>query len=294
MLGLPLLEFLMFIFVVVVYMVASIIGVFQLRANGEKYRLLLRLLVCLALVFEVVMLLFRGLAINAFPLTGLFESIIVLTIVFGIMYLSLSVTIRQVWFGSVMVWLILLIILIAGSVAAPASQPRAIAATPWAIAHGIAMVLGGASLAFAATNAFLYLLNRGKLKKKKISHILGKIPNMEKLESMNLRALEACFLFVTFGIVSGIGMAVINVTSLGTSFADWMIDSKIILIAIVWLLLGLTVILRRMITLKGKAMAYLTITAFVLILFALTGTVVFCETKHDFVKSDTTVSEIKK
>ena len=124
--------------------------------------------------------------------------------------------------------------------------------------------------------------------------VLGKIPNLEKLERMNVHALEACFLFVTFGIVSGIGMAAINSAALGMSFAHWLVDSKIVLILVIWAFLGITLILKRTIALNGKTTAYLTITAFILILFALAGTAVFCKTKHNFIKPGAAASEIKR
>ena len=124
--------------------------------------------------------------------------------------------------------------------------------------------------------------------------VLGKIPNLEKLERMNVHALEACFLFVMFGIVSGIGMAAINSAALGMSFANWLVDSKIVLIVIIWAFLGITLILKRTIALNGKTTAYLTITAFILILFALAGTTVFCKTKHNFIKPGAVALEIER
>ena len=291
---LPIFELVMFVSVVAAYIAAAITSVLQIVAGGRMYRQFLVAFVGIAAAMETIMLLSRGIAINAVPLTGLFESLIVLTIVFSLMYLFLSITIRQVWFDCVMVWIILLMVLIAGGVAAPASRPEAIAARPWAIVHGIAMILGGASLTFAAASAVLYLLGRNELKNKKFMRVLGKIPNLEKLEHMNVYALEACFLFVTFGIVSGIGMAAINSAAHGTSFTSLLTDSKIVLILVIWAFLGITLILKRRSALKGKTTAYLTITAFILILFALAGTAVFCKTKHNFIKPGAAASEIKR
>jgi hypothetical protein len=148
-------EMAIFVLVVMFYIAAAAVGFLQLLVAGEKYRRLLMPLVCLAIVLEAVILIFRAVAIKGVPLTGLFESMIVLTIVFGLIYLSFSIAIEQVWFGSVMAWVILAMILMAGTVAEPAAEPHAVAATPWAIAHGIAMILGGASVIFETVSAFL-------------------------------------------------------------------------------------------------------------------------------------------
>ena len=291
MLGLPIPEFVIFVSVVLIYLAAAIIDTFQLLSGGDKRSRFLRPLVGLAIVLEAVILVLRGISINAFPLTGLFESMVLLTIVFGLVYLFISISIKQIWFGSAMVWVILLVFLLAISVAAPASKPYIIAATPWAIAHAISMILFGSSMTFGAVAAFLYLLNRSELKQKRAAKVLGKIPNMEKLEQMNLFALEICFVLITFGIVSGVGMLVINRATLGIEISSWLTDPKFILIAIIWLLLGMIVVLRRMLVLKSRTAAYLTILTFILVLFTLVGTTVFCGTSHNFIKSGTMVHE---
>jgi ABC-type uncharacterized transport system permease subunit len=290
MFGLPTPEKIIFFSVVVVYLTAGIVGILQLLSGGDKYKRFLLPLVSLAVTLEAVILIFRAVSIKGVPLTGLFESMIVLTIVFGLIYLFFSIAIQQVWFGSVMVWLILAMILTAGIVAEPASEPRAEAATPWAIAHGIAMVLCGASTAFATVSAFLYLLGRGKLKRKKVMQVVGRVPNIERLERMTLLGLKACFILMMFGLVSGIGMAVANSATLEIN----VFDSKIVLIMASLALLGTILTLRRMVALKGKTTAYMTIAAFALILFAIVGTTVFCGTTHDFTKAVIDTNEVRQ
>lgn len=287
MLELPIEEIIVFAFAVTVYLAAAIIGILQLLTGGEKYRRFLSPLVVLAVVLEVVILILRAVEIKAVPLTGLFESMIALTAAFGLVYLFFSIAIEAVWFGSVMVWVIFLMILLAGIVAEPASEPEAVAATPWAIAHGAAMVLGGVSIMLATASAFLYLLGSHRLKQKKVIQVLGRVPNLEKLERMNLFGLKACFVLMTFGVVIGIGMAAAGSAALEMTFLDWVTDAKIVLIAVVWVLIGIILALWRAAALKGKMIAYMTIVAFVvLILFAIVASTVFCGTKHDFVRDD--------
>lgn len=260
------------------YLVAAIMGVLQLRSEGRKYKRFLVPLVALAAVLEAVVLIFRAVAIKAVPLTGTFESLIVLTVVFALVYLFLSIAIQHVWFGSMMVWVIFGIVVLAGAVAEPASAADYVASTPWAIAHAVAMILGGVSLMLATTSAALYLFSRRKLKQKKVLAILGKVPNIQKLEEMNIFGLKSAFVLMTFGLATGIGLS----ASLGLSAGDWFTDSKIVLVASVWLLLGLTLLLWRAAKLREKTIAYATIVASILILFAAVGTLMFCGTWHDF------------
>jgi len=294
MLELPMTEIIIFIFVVLLYLAAAIVGILQLLTDGEKYKRFLLPLVSLAVTLEAVILIFRAVAIKAIPLTRLFESMIVLTIVFGLIYLFFSVAIRQVWFSSVMVWVMLAMILMAGTVAKPASEPRTEAATPWAIVHGITMVLGGASITFATASAFLYLLGKRKLKRKEVMQVLGRVPNIEKLERMNLLGIRFGFVLITIGLISGIGLAVVKSAALELNALDWLTDAKIVLIAAAWMLLGTILALRRMAALKGNMTAYMTMAAFSLILLALVGATVFCATKHDFTRSGVKTVEVRE
>ncbi len=275
-------EMTVFAFVVVVYLAAAIVGILQLQAGGERYKRFLLPLVSLAVTLEAVVLIFRAIAIKAVPLTGLFESMIVLTIVFGLIYLFFSIAIQQVWFGSVMVWVILVMILMAGIVARPASEPHAVAATPWAVAHGIAMVLGGASITFAMASAFLYLLGRRKLKRKKVMQVLGRVPNIEKLEHMNLFGIRVGFVLITIGLISGSGLAFLRSAMLGMHIIEWLTDGKVVCTITAWVLLGTILVLNRLLLLKGKTRAYMTALAFVLVLFAILGVAIFGVTQHDF------------
>jgi ABC-type uncharacterized transport system permease subunit len=281
MFDLPFPEMALFILVVIISITAGTVGILQLLMRGEKLRQALFALVSLTITLEAVILIFRAIAIKAVPLTGLFESMIVLTIVFGLICLFLSIAIHKVWFASVMVWVMLLLVLMSGIVAEPPSQANAAASTPWAITHAIAMILSGASAMFAAASAVLYLIAERKLKQKNLLYILGKVPNIEKLERMNLLGLKSCFVLMTFGLASGIGLAATS-SSLNRTAIDWLTDAKIVLIAVVWLLLGTILLLWKTVSLKKKTIAHVTLVAFALILFAVVGTSVFCGSGHDF------------
>jgi ABC-type uncharacterized transport system permease subunit len=271
-------ELIIFTFVVAGYFAGAVVGVLQLLSGGERYRRFLQPVVCLAICGEAVLLIFRAAAIKAFPLTGLFESMIVLTMVFGLLYLFFSIAVQQVWFGSVMVWVILAMVLMAGAAAEPASQAEEAASTPWAIAHGVAMILGGACITFATASAVLYLLGRGRLKQKKVMAVLGRVPNLESLERMNLFGTVTGFVLITIGLASGLGLASLS----GGGVMEWLSDGKVGCMIAVWTLLGSILALSRVYVLKGKGRAYMTVAVFILVLFAFSGVSILGTTRHDF------------
>lgn len=280
---LPTTEKILFVSAMVIYVIAAAACIRHLRRGGEKYRYLLISLVALAVCLEAVLLIFRAIAIDAFPLNDLFDSMIVFTIAFGLAYLFLSVAIDQVWFNSVMVWVLLALTLLAGKVAGPVPEfVEHAAQTPWAIAHGLAMVFGGVMVAFSTASAYMYLLGNNRLKNKQIGKVVGRLPNIEKLAKMNLFGLKAGFGFITFGIISGFVLTLVIKMRGGPTIAKWLVDPKIVLMLVAWFMLACVLVLRGAIRLKGRAVAYITMVTFFFIIFAIVGVTFFCGTQHVF------------
>ncbi len=276
-------EAVVFVMVGLAQAAAGVVTVLQLRAGRRRYDALPAALVLATVVLSVGLLVLRGLSIRAVPLTGLFESLIVLTVILGVLYLSLRSAIEQVWFGSVMIWVILGMVLAAAFVARPAARPQQLAATPWAVAHATAMILASAAVMFAAANSALYLLGRYRLKHKGIAQVLGRIPNMETLVRMNRLAVRTGFVLLTVGVMGGLGLAHVD----GTGMARWLADIKVICIVAAWGLLGVTVILDRLGLLKVKTRSYATIAAFGLLLLAVIGVTIAGATRHKFYQAPT-------
>jgi ABC-type transport system involved in cytochrome c biogenesis permease subunit len=271
-------EAVVFVLVVLAQAAAGLVAVLELRAGCQRYGVWSVALVLGTVVLSTGLLALRGLSIRAVPLTGLFESLILLAAVFGVLYLSLRPAIDQVWFGAVMVWVILGMLVAAALVTRPAARPQELAATPWAVAHATAMILASASVMFAAANAGLYLLGSYRLKHHRVMQVLGRIPNMETLTRMNRLAVGLGFVLLTVGVLGGLGLAQQD----GTGIAKWLTDIKVLCIVAAWGLLGLVLILDRLGRLKVKVRAYATMVAFGLLLVAMIGVSVAGATRHKF------------
>ena len=148
-----------------------------------------------------------GLSIRAVPLTGLFDSLILLALIFGVLYLLLRPSVDQVWFGSVMVWAILGMVLVAALVAKPASRPQEVAADALGgrarqchdPGDGLDRVCGGQFRPVSARQLQAQAQRRS-------SQVLGRIPNMETLVRMNRLGVRVGFVLLTVGVVSGLGL----------------------------------------------------------------------------------------
>ena len=282
MLELPIIERVLFYLALLGFGAATVLGVRSVSAGKSKFHRAMLFLVSCGVLLEGVILALRAASIKAFPLTGLFESMIVLTIVFSLIYIFFSRVIPQVWFEAIMVWIILLMAVLSGFVAGKAVELDPAAQTPWIIVHGLSMVAGGAMLAFSASMAGLFLLCRRKLKQKKLTGFIGMMPSIDKLEWLNVIGLKISFIMMTLGLASGIVMAKFKAVELELQMIDWVSDSKFVIVFVAWILVGLILAMHHAASWRGKRIARITIVAFFLILFALAGATIFCNTKHDF------------
>ena len=183
MVHLPVPELVLFLSAGVLCAGAALIGYMQLRPTGQSYPRLLMPLICLATCLEVIILVMRAVEAQAVPLTGLFESMLVLIIVFNLLYILLSIAVTQIWFSSVMVWMILGLALLTGMVAEPASSSAKVEVTPWVVFHSIAMVISTAFITFSMVAGSLFLVTSNRLKHKKVMKVLGRVPSIQWLQA---------------------------------------------------------------------------------------------------------------
>jgi ABC-type uncharacterized transport system permease subunit len=285
MFNLSALEVTVLLLVVAVHATAGMMAALQLLKRHRRYESLLMPCILAAVVLDAALLVLRGISIQAVPLTGLFDSLILLALIFGILYLLIRPSVDQVWFGSVMVWAILGMVLVAALVAKPASRPQQVARTPWAVAHASFMILATASIVFAAANSALYLLSSYRLKHNGVMQVLGRIPNLEALVRMHRLGVRVGFILLTVGMVSGLGLSLFD-----TGIARWLADTKVICILGAWGLLGAILVMDRFGLLRIKAQVYVTIAAFGLILVAIIGVTVAGATQHRFSQADPPMS----
>ncbi|MHC4554386.1 MAG: cytochrome c biogenesis protein CcsA [Planctomycetota bacterium] len=201
---------------------------------------------------------------------------LILMVFIGITFLFLSAFMQQVWFLSVMAWTLFIITLLAAVVAKPEAK------TPWVVVHAMSMSMAGAMIVFAAAMSILFLWSRMRLKSKEFLKLFGKMPTIEKLESLNLLGLRLGFIALTFGLVSGVGLVVFKSAGLDMTLGDWLTDSKIVLTGVSWVLLLFVLLLRRVLAFGGKVVAQATLVVCFLILFAFVGSKILCKSDHNF------------
>ena len=277
------LEKYLFLGILFLSVLSFVLAYVQIVKADVRFRRLLMVFASLQIAMGVILLISRSHAIQAFPMTDIFGSMLVLMVLVGMTFLLLSAFMQQVWFSSVMVWVLLALVLLSALVAKPAAMPQEVARTPWVMAHALSMSLAGATIIFAGAMSILFLWSRSCLKKNQFVKLFGTMPTIEKLQTLNLLGLRLGFVAMTFGLASGIGLVAVSSQELGLTPADWLTDSKIVLIAVSWTLLLCILILRRLFAFSGKVVAQATLVICFLILFAFIGSEIFCKSGHGLI-----------
>ncbi len=276
---LPTQEVIAFVMAGCLYAASAVLATVQLRSKKETVTWFIVGPVCTAVCLNCLVLVFRAVSISAIPLTGLFESLLVLNLVLGLLYILMSFGMTQVWFSVAMIWPMLGLTILAVLVAEPAAKlDDNMPVTPWTVFHAISMLLSSGAMIFSTASASLYLLSDYMLKHKKVMSVLGRVPNIEWLRHANKRGLILSFLGMSLGLISGIGLTVAASTKMDMAWTD----PKIVLMAGTWCLLIIILSWHTFAGLSDRTMAYATVVMLFFVIFAVVGVTIFCGTRHVF------------
>jgi len=127
----------------------------------------------------------------------------------AIAYMALLLRRSESWIGLFVLPLLLAIIGVA--IAVP-NQPinRASTAVLWRMAHGIAMTLGTMFVALGFAMAIMYLFQEWRLKSKRASSRLIRLPSLEYLQVFGSLCLLCSAASIGFGVVSGVIMNLVQ------------------------------------------------------------------------------------
>lgn len=134
----------------------------------------------------------------------------------------------------------------------------------WGVVHGLLLLLAGVGVCVAFLASVMYLIQARRLKAKALPGHGLKLLSLERLETMNRRALVMAFPLLTAGMLIGIA----RMLQADAPTQTWT-DPRILAAAALWLLFALLLYLRYGAHLRGRRLALLTIVAFALLVVTL-------------------------
>jgi ABC-type uncharacterized transport system permease subunit len=132
----------------------------------------------------------------------------------------------------------------------------------WPAVHGLLLLLAAIGVCVGFVASVMYLVQVHRLRAKIPPGHGVKLLSLERLETMNRRALLLAFPLLTAGLLVGL----VLLFKTGEQAAGWL---RILSVVGLWLVFAILLYLRYRVHARGRQMALLTIVAFALLLSAL-------------------------
>lgn len=154
--------------------------------------------------------------------------------------------------------------------------PSDIVLGPIVAVHVLAAAFGYAAFIIAALSGLMYILLFHHIRKSRFGIVFDRLPALEELDDMNLKASASGLFFITISILVG-GYWMGHILD-GVS----VLDPKIIVAFLIWLLFASNIALKKILHRNGLLTSYLSLAGFVILMFSMLAVNAYFSTFHVF------------
>ncbi|HZY89204.1 MAG TPA: cytochrome c biogenesis protein CcsA [Gemmataceae bacterium] len=202
------------------------------------------------------------LAVQRPPLVWQAGWMLFLSWVLAIFYLAGSVHHRRQAWGLFVLPLVLALIGLSSAFGPPRSGSEGVLAVQdfWGRVHALVLFLAAVGVCVGFLASLMYLFQARRLRTKALPGKGLRLLSLERLESMNRRAINLAFPLLTAGVVIGATLLLQE-----RDLPGWT-DPRVLSTLVLWLAFAVLVFLRYGYHLRGRSVAVLTIAVFFLLL----------------------------
>ena len=166
----------------------------------------------------------------------------------------------------------------------PAVSPRpAVLQSPLFTIHVITVLFAYASFALAGVLGVTYVLLYKEIRAKQLGFFYARLPSLQMLDGMNGRAVTVGWLFLTAGIaIGGFWATQVGGSPDPRAQAMSLVDPKILVAIISWVVYSFAVYARRAIGWSGRRAAVLSAIGFIIVLLNFLPVGYFLTKSHNF------------
>jgi ABC-type transport system involved in cytochrome c biogenesis permease subunit len=164
------------------------------------------------------------------------------------------------------------------------SEPRsAMLESPWFGIHVSSLLFAYASFALAGVLGVTYMLQFKEIKAKDLGFFYDRLPSLNVLDEMNLRAVKIGWLFLTVGLITGgIWASQLQPSTSSVPSSLSMADPKIFVAVLCWAVYSFELYAQRAIGWRGRRAAWLSAVGFGIVLLNFVPVSYFFTTAHNF------------
>lgn len=123
----------------------------------------------------------------------------------------------------------------------------------WLMVHISTVLIGYAALVLSAVASVYYLLQERQLKRKSVTPSANRLPPLATLDRVITQSMNAGFVFITIGTVTGVVWAFIE------SGTGWILDPKIVFFLFTWAFYLAMIFLRVSAGWRGRRIAWMAV-----------------------------------
>jgi ABC-type uncharacterized transport system permease subunit len=149
--------------------------------------------------------------------------------------------------------------------------------------HVSSLLFAYASFALACVLGITYVLQFKEIKAKDLGYFYDRLPPLQVLDEMNLRAVKIGWLFLTVGLIAGaIWASQIRATGDPRSHSMTLADPKIFIAVLSWAVYSFELYAQRAIGWRGRRAAWLSAVGFAIVMLNFVPVSYFFTNSHNF------------
>ena len=226
-------------------------------------------------------LLLSGLAYAHVPLANTWESLSFVAFALALVYLVLEWQMKERATGAFLLSGVLFLQILSSAFITHSREVPEILRSPMFGIHVVTALLGYVALAVSAMYGIMYLLQYRQLKRQNVGLLFQRLPNLETLSRLNVRALGLGWVGLTVAILAGTAWAVTLARS-GVLDTNILLDPKFLMTLGLWAMYGLCLGGLYIFRWPKNTLASLSVLAFALMLASSLVVTLVVPSFHDF------------
>jgi len=246
--------------------------------NGKQKNLITKTtpILFILVLIHLTELVTRHLALGTMPLSTMHDAFSFLAFSILIVYTIIELTVSNRASGLFILGFACVLEVLSSFNLSWEKETNALLANPFFAVHASMSIIGYTALSLSALYAFMYIYQNRNLKLKRIGTLSYGLPALTYLEKMSIRSVVIGIIMLGLGIMHGHFQA----NKVFGSY--WPLDMKVVVTDMIWMFYFVGFILSQIMKWRGKWMAYLSLSGFIILMFIGVVVTLLGESFHRF------------
>ncbi len=229
----------------------------------------------IAVSLHALSLILRGLVQHRHPIANPLESMTMIAFAVAVVHLFIEVTHKNQGAGAFVIALVFVFQLISSTFMRPTDSANPLLHSPLFGIHTGTAILGYSGFAVSAAYGILFLLLYRELKASRFGRLYERLPSLDLLASMSIRAAAVGLVFLTVAIIVGL------VWSARLTIDVWR-DPKFVLTILLWAVYVLCLGAYYALGWSGRRVVFFSLLGFTIMLFSMAVVHLLFRSFHNF------------